>query len=242
MVDNIQKIKSHDVRYRDLGLAAYQPTWDYQTTLLKELVERKTNNRHLPVEEQTRQAHYFLVCEHPHVYTLGRNGSESNLLVDADELARLEATYVKINRGGDITYHGFGQLVGYPILDLDEFFTDIARYIRSIEEMIIRVLADYGLVGERIDGASGVWIEATTPRARKICAVGVHLSRWVTMHGFAFNINTDLSYFKHIVPCGIDDKGVTSLAAELGRAVDMDEVKAKVKHYFQEVFGAVYID
>jgi lipoyl(octanoyl) transferase len=182
----------------------------------------------------------LLFCEHPHVYTLGRNGKESHLLLDEAGLAEKDATFFKINRGGDITYHGYGQVVGYPILDMDEFFTDIARYVRILEETVIRMLTAYGIEGTRIKGLSGVWIEAETERARKICAVGVHLSRWTTMHGFALNVNTDLTYFEYIVPCGIDDKAVTSMQKELGRAVDMEAVKAALKQHFAELMGAHY--
>lgn len=179
---------------------------------------------------------YLLFCEHPHVYTLGKSGSEENLLIALQDLPNIEATYYKINRGGDITYHGPGQLVGYPILDLDQFFTDIHKYLRYLEEVFIKVLADYGLKGERSEGETGVWLETGTPNARKILALGVRASRWVTMHGWAFNVNTDLSYFEHIIPCGIKDKDVTSLARELGHPVSMTEVKEKARRYFEEIF------
>jgi lipoyl(octanoyl) transferase len=227
------------IAFRDLGLIDYHAAWALQTELLKESTERKQKNRQLPQEEQIKPQHYFLMCQHPHVYTLGRNGSESHLLADAEKLAEIGAEFVKINRGGDITYHGQGQIVGYPILDLDDFFTDIARYIRGIEEIIIRTIAEYGLIGERIAGESGVWIAANAQqRARKICAIGVHLSRWITMHGFALNVNTNLDYFDYIVPCGIRDKGVTSMQAELGREIDMQEVQAKILRHTADFFGA----
>jgi lipoyl(octanoyl) transferase len=228
------------INYADLGLIDYPTAWALQTEILQSCTARKQRNRQLAAEREPTEdvQHYFLLCQHPHVYTLGRNGSESHLLADEAELARIGATFVKINRGGDITYHGQGQIVGYPILDLDDFFTDIARYIRGIEEIIIRTIAEYGLVGGRIAGESGVWLHIDTPLPRKICAIGVHLSRWVTMHGFALNANTDLSYFEHIIPCGLRDKGVTSMAEELGKAVDLAEVQAKILKHTGEFFGA----
>jgi lipoyl(octanoyl) transferase len=228
------------IAYTDLGLIDYRKAWDLQTELLKSSTNRKQRNRELAAQGGLQEAiqHYFLLCQHPHVYTLGRNGSETHLLADAAELERIGATFVKINRGGDITYHGQGQIVGYPILDLDDFFTDIARYIRGIEEIIIRTIAEYGLIGERIVGESGVWLHIDSPRPCKICAIGVHLSRWITMHGFALNVNTDLSYFEHIIPCGLRDKGVTSMAQELGKTVDLAEVEAKIVRHAGEFFGA----
>lgn len=229
-----------EIFYKDLGLVPYQQAWDLQTRLFEQVIERKLHNRKVEESEQQNQFHYLLFCEHPHVYTLGRNGKESHLLLDEAGLIEKEATFHKINRGGDITYHGYGQVVGYPILDMDEFFTDIARYVRILEETVIRMLTAYGIEGTRIKGLSGVWIEADTERARKICAVGVHLSRWTTMHGFALNVNTDLTYFEYIVPCGIDDKAVTSMQKELGRAVDMEAVKASLKKHFAALMGAHY--
>ncbi|MCH2046895.1 MAG: lipoyl(octanoyl) transferase LipB [Saprospiraceae bacterium] len=231
---------SKEVQVKDWGLINYQTAWEQQTILFKEVIDRKVRNRKLSQEEQLKQFHYYIFCEHPHVYTLGRSGSEDNLLLDQGGLAEKEAEYIKINRGGDITYHGPGQIVGYPILDMDEFFTDIARYIRFIEEMVIRTLGEYGLEGGRIAGLSGVWLDKDTPQARKICAVGVHLSRWTTMHGFAFNINTNLDYFKYIVPCGIadQDKDVTSLQKELGREVSLTEIKGKLLKHFKDLFEA----
>ncbi len=178
----------------------------------------------------------MLFCEHPHVYTLGKSGDEAHLLVPPEKLHEIEATYYKINRGGDITYHGPGQLVGYPILDLDQFFPDVHKYLRYLEEVFIKVMADYGLQGERAPSETGVWMDVGKPNARKILALGVRASRWVTMHGWAFNVNTNLNYFKNIIPCGIDDKDVTSLEKELGHKVPMEEIKEKAKRYFEEVF------
>lgn len=228
------------IEFRDLGQMAYQEAWDLQTELFEEVIERKLHNRKAAPEAQKEQWHYLLFCEHPHVYTLGRNGKAEHLLLDDAGLVEHQATFHKINRGGDITYHGYGQVVGYPILDLDEFFTDIGRYVRLLEEAVILMLATYGIQGERIRGLSGVWIDAEKDTARKICAVGVHLSRWTTMHGFALNVNTDLSYFEHIVPCGIDDKAVTSMQAELGYSVLVEDVKALLKANFAELLEASY--
>ncbi len=227
-----------NVVFKDLGEIAYQQAWDYQTELFKAVIDRKLQNRKLADQEQIPQESYLLFCTHPHVYTLGRNGKEEHLLLDQEGLNEKQAAFVKINRGGDITYHGYGQIVGYPILDLDEFFTDIGRYIRYLEEMVIRTLAEYDIEAGRIAGESGVWLDEHSDRARKICAVGVHLSRWVTMHGFAFNVNTNLDYFKNIIPCGIQDKGVTSLAQELGHTVEEQEVKDKLLKHFSTLFQA----
>lgn len=226
--------------YQDLGVIPYQEAWDYQTTLFEAVIERKLHNRKASLEEQVEQYHHFLLCEHPHVYTLGRNGKVAHLLLDDEGLEAHQATFHSINRGGDITYHGFGQVVGYPILDLDEFFTDIARYIRLLEEAIILSIAPYGIEGSRIAGLSGVWIDAEGDNPRKICAVGVHLSRWTTMHGFALNVNTDLSYFGHIVPCGIDDKAVTSMQAEIGTFVDPEPVKLAIRQHLAQLLEATY--
>jgi lipoyl(octanoyl) transferase len=223
------------VNYLDLGLIDYQKAWDIQTSLFDEMVSTKLHNRANPDNFLT-QKHYFILCQHPHVYTLGRNGKEDNLLLNEARLSAIQAEFIKINRGGDITYHGPGQVVGYPILDLDFFFTDIGRYIRLLEEMVILTLKDYGLEAGRIPGQSGVWLDVDSAKARKICAIGVHLSRWITMHGFAFNINTDLNYFKNIIPCGIVDKGVTSLETELGRKIDLEEVKNKLLNNFSTLF------
>lgn len=207
----------------DLGLIDYKEAWDYQEQLFKQIIDIKIENRKNNTDTPT--TNYVLFCEHPHVYTLGKSGDESHLLLNEEALKSHDATYYKINRGGDITYHGPGQMVVYPILDLDNFFTDIHKYMRFLEETVIRTLLHYGVKGERFDGLTGVWLDPHTPKARKICALGVKSSRWVTMHGIGFNVNSDLSYFKHIIPCGIDDKAVTSLENEIGSRVDMNEIK-----------------
>jgi len=210
-----------NIIFQDLGNIDYKDAWDYQERLFEEIVALKLKNRDLSPAEQHTPKHYLLFCEHPHVYTLGKSGSEDNLLVNNDQLSEKKATYFKINRGGDITYHGPGQIVGYPILDLDHFFTDIHKYLRFLEEIIIKTLADYGITAGRLKGATGVWLDVDDPvKARKICAMGVRCSRWVTMHGFAFNINSNLEYFNNIVPCGITDKAVTSMEMELGAKQD----------------------
>ncbi len=225
------------VQLIDLGHKDYKETWDFQEKLFEEILKIKSDNRKNETNEPT--PNYFIFVEHPHVYTLGKSGDLSNLLINEKQLKEKEATFYKINRGGDITYHGPGQIVGYPILDLDNFFTDIHKYLRLLEETIIKVLADYGLKGERSEGETGVWLDVGTPFARKICAMGVRASRWVTMHGFAFNINADLGYFDHIIPCGIRGKAVASLNVELGvEKVDELEVQKKILHYFQELFEA----
>lgn len=233
------------VVFQDLGKISYKDAWDYQEERLKELVDRKLDNRQRRKagQEEVPQQHYLLFCEHSPVYTLGKSGSMDHLLLGEEDLAAQGFEFFKINRGGDITYHGPGQIVGYPIFDLDCFFTDVHRYVRYLEEAVIRTIADYGLEGGREDGYTGVWLEAKDglPK-RKICAIGVHLRRWVTLHGFAFNVNTDLTHFGHIVPCGIDEagRGVTSLQRELGRKVDTAEVKAKLKAQFSALFGIEY--
>lgn len=225
------------VRFTDLGLIDYKQAWDYQEKLFSEVVDTKVNNRILPAGSQLQTPNFLLFCEHPHVYTLGNSGKQEHLLVNEEQLKQKNATYYKINRGGDITYHGPGQIVGYPILDLDNFFTDIHKYLRFLEEMVIRTLAEYGIESGRSAGETGVWLDAGDPRkARKICAMGVRASRWVTMHGFALNVNADLNYFGNIVPCGIADKAVTSLDKELGRRIDEAEVKQKLKKHFAELF------
>jgi lipoyl(octanoyl) transferase len=217
----------------------YKACWDFQEELFSKTIAQKVANRDLPDEEQRKTDNYLLFVEHPHVYTLGKSGDASHLLVSDTELEEKHATYYKINRGGDITYHGPGQLVGYPILDLDNFFTDIHKYLRLLEETIILTLKDYGIEAGRSSGETGVWLDAEDPvKARKICAMGVRCSRWVTMHGFGFNVNSDLGYFGNIIPCGIQDKAVTSMQQELGREVDMNEVKQKIKQYFSELFHA----
>lgn len=234
------------VIFQDLGLISYREAWNYQEQCLRELVDNKLSNRVRQKEgrDPLPQQHYLLFCEHPPVFTLGKSGSVGNLLLDEAVLAQFGFEFFKINRGGDITYHGPGQIVGYPIFDLECFFTDVHRYVRYLEEAVIRTLADYDLSATREEGYTGVWLEATDalPK-RKICAIGVHLSRWVTMHGFAFNVNTNLEHFRYIVPCGISDqdKSVTSLAAELGAHVDMEEVKAKLKNHYAALFGYEYV-
>ena len=225
------------VTFIDWGNIAYLEAWDKQETLFKQKVDCKFVNRSLPESEQVLPQNHLIFCEHPHVYTLGKSGSENNLLINEAFLQKIGATYVPINRGGDITYHGPGQLVGYPILDLEQFFTDIHKYLRFLEEAVILTLAEYGIKGERYEGFTGVWLDVDDHlKARKICAMGVRCSRWVTMHGFAFNVNTNLDYFSHIVPCGIDDKQVTSLQKELGREIDIEEVKIKLKKHIAQLF------
>lgn len=227
------------VEFRHLGTMDYKEAWDYQTEIFQSVVNMKLENRRKEDRGETPDTtpNYLLFVEHPHVYTLGKSGDESHLLLNEGGLKAKEATYYKINRGGDITYHGPGQIVGYPILDLDNFFTDIHKYLRFIEEAIILTLADYQIKAGRIDGLTGVWIDhEKQENPRKICAIGVKTSRWVTMHGFAFNVNADLNYFNNIVPCGISDKAVTSLAQELGAPQDMPEVEAKVRGHLADLF------
>lgn len=227
------------VHFTDLGLIDFKKCWDYQEKLFNEVVDKKTTLRNGNGKEAGATHNYLLFCEHPHVYTIGKSGKEQHLLLNSEELKEKQAGLYKINRGGDITYHGPGQAVGYPILDLENFFTDIGKYLRYLEETVIRTLAEYGIIGGRIPTATGVWVDAELPlKARKICAIGVRTSRWVTMHGFALNINTDMNYFKGIIPCGIEDKAVTSMAQELNRYVDMLEVKEKLKTHFSELFEA----
>jgi len=222
---------------KNLGLVDYKLTWDYQQQLMDECIARKLSNR--GAEHPTKQQHYLLLCEHPAVFTLGKSGSISNLLVSENELHKRGVNFYKINRGGDITHHGPGQLVGYPILDLDEFFTDIHKYLRFLEEAIILTLLDFGIVASRLPGATGVWIDADdATNARKICAMGIRASRWVTMHGFALNVNNNLDYFDWIIPCGIDDKQVTSMKKELGHTVPMEDVTSRFQFHFSEIFKA----
>ncbi|MGA1226786.1 MAG: lipoyl(octanoyl) transferase LipB [Tamlana sp.] len=225
------------IELQDLGYKDYKQIWDYQEQLFKGIVDTKIKNRR--EEAGLKTNNYFLFVEHPHVYTLGKSGDLSNLLLSEQQLAKKGATFYKINRGGDITYHGPGQIVGYPILDLENFFTDIHKYLRLLEEMIILTLADYGLKAERSPGETGVWLDVGTPFARKICAMGVRASRWVTMHGFALNVNANLGYFDNIIPCGIRGKAVTSLNVELGKKiVDQAEVKQKLLKHFSNLFEA----
>ena len=226
-----------EVEVRNLGTKDYKETWDYQENLFKATLDLKIRNRREELNDPT--SNYLLFVEHPHVYTLGKSGDLENLLISEAELKAKNATFYKINRGGDITYHGPGQMVGYPILDLDNFFTDIHKYLRLLEEMVILTLAEYGLKSERSPGETGVWIDVGTPFARKICAMGVRASRWVTMHGFALNVNADLGYFDNIVPCGIKGKAVTSLNVELGKKeIDLDEVQQKLLKHFKDLFEA----
>lgn len=233
----MNEIINKKVIFRDLGLIDYQEAWDYQERIFAETVALKIKNRNLPASDQTPTPNYLLFLEHPHVYTLGKSGKQENLLLDESQLDANEAKFYKINRGGDITYHGPGQLVGYPILDLDNFFTDIHRYLRLLEESVILTLAEYGILAGRIDGLTGVWLDHIEQKnPRKICALGVKSSRWVTMHGFAFNVNSDLNYFSHIIPCGIDDKAVTSLKHELGKEISMQEIKEKMKTHLTSLF------
>ena len=228
------------VLLKDLGLKDYKETWDYQELLFKETINLKIRNRREAAGLET--PNHFLFVEHPHVYTLGKSGNINNLLVDEAKLKEKGATFYKINRGGDITYHGPGQIVGYPILDLDNFFTDIHKYLRLLEEMVILTLAEYGLKAERSVGETGVWLDAGTPFARKICAMGVRASRWVTMHGFALNVNSDLGYFDLMIPCGIKDKSVTSLNVELGKKeINLEKVKQKLLSHFADLFEAELI-
>ncbi|MCH7415624.1 lipoyl(octanoyl) transferase LipB [Belliella sp. R4-6] len=233
----MNQIINKKVKFLDLGLKDYKETWDFQEEIFAKTVALKIENRKLgDVGQQMTENHLFFV-EHPHVYTLGKSGELSHLLLDEKGLVEKGATFYKINRGGDITYHGPGQLVGYPILDLDNFFTDIHKYLRFLEEAVILTLAEYGIEAGRIDGLTGVWLDHVEQQnPRKICALGVKSSRWVTMHGFAFNVNADLDYFRNIVPCGIADKAVTSMHLELGKKVDEKEVKEKLKGHIASLF------
>lgn len=228
-----------NIKLIDLGLKDYKETWDFQENLFQKIIDLKIKNR--KSEDQIQTPNYFIFVEHPHVYTLGKSGHIENLLINENQLKEKGATFYKINRGGDITYHGPGQIVGYPILDLDNFFTDIHKYLRFLEEVIIQTLNEYGLKGERSKGETGVWLDVGTPFARKICAMGVRTSRWVTMHGFALNVNTNLGYFDNIIPCGIRGKAVTSLAAELNRKIPENEVKNKILKHFKVLFEANFI-
>jgi lipoyl(octanoyl) transferase len=239
---------TQEIIFRDLGEMDYQSAWDYQEKLLQENVRRKSQVYNLqPAGVADKQTplpteHYLLFVEHPPVYTLGKSGNKENVLLDEEEMKQRNIQFFNTNRGGDITFHGPHQVVGYPILDLEKFYTDIGKYLRNLEEVIILTLAEYGIKGARSAGETGVWIEpGVAGQERKICAIGVRCSRWVTMHGFAFNINTDLAYFNHIIPCGIVDKQVTSMEKELGTKTDMEEVKQRIKKNFEKVFMAVLI-
>lgn len=229
------------VQLIDWGVKNYQEAWDLQEEIFQSIVDCKQKNRAHP-DKLSETSNYMVFTEHPHVYTLGKSGKAENLLLNEAELLEKKAQYYKINRGGDITYHGPGQIVGYPILDLDNFFTDIHRYLRTLEEVIIRTMADYGLKGARYEGFTGVWLDVEDDHyARKICAMGVRASRWVTMHGFAFNVNADLDYFNYIVPCGIDDKAVTSMEKELGKTLDIREVKQRIRTHMADLFEMEFI-
>lgn len=231
------------VYFEDLGVKSYQPTWDYQETLLAKNTQIKSIAREKGEDVKlTSTEHRFIVVEHPPVFTLGKNGKREHVLVSEEQLEKLGIEFFHINRGGDITYHGPQQIVGYPIIDLDKFKTDLGWYLRSLEQVIIDTIAEYGLKGERSAGETGVWLEPENPfMARKICAMGIKCSRWITMHGFALNVNPDLSHFEYIVPCGIQGKTVTSLEKELGRKVDYEEVKQKIKKHFADIFDCELI-
>lgn len=225
------------VQVENLGCIDYKDGWDYQEALFKKVVAAKLNNRSLPEEEKIFTGNYLLFCEHPHVVTLGKSGDEKHLLANSNQLREKHVAFYKINRGGDITYHGLGQLLAYPIFNLDYIFTDIHRYMRTLEEAVILTLADYDIKGERLKGLTGVWLDADNPaKARKICAMGVRTSHWVTMHGLALNVNTDLNYFSLIVPCGISGSGVTSMEKEMGMVIPLRDVREKLKSHILQVF------
>ena len=229
------------IQFQDLGIKDFKETWDFQETIFKKIIDLKIQNRRESTEIET--PNYFLFVTHPHVYTLGKSGDLSNLLLSENQLQSKQASFYKINRGGDITYHGPGQIVGYPILDLENFFTDIHQYLRFLEEVIILTLAEYNVLATRSEGETGVWLGVGTPYARKICAMGVRASRWVTMHGFAFNVNVNLGYFDNIIPCGIKGKAVTSLNVELGvDFVDENEIKSKITKHFSSLFQSQFIE
>ena len=221
-------------KFKDIGLIEYKKAWEFQEVFFNKTLEIKSKNRNEGTNIKTEN--YLIFCEHPHVYTLGNSGNQNNLLVNEEYLKSRGASFYKTNRGGDITYHGPGQIVGYPIFDLDNFFNDIGKYLRLLEECIILTLAEYGIKGERSKGETGVWIDVGSDSARKICALGVKTSRWVSMHGFAFNVNTDLSFFENIIPCGINDKQVTSLQKELGEKINIENTKGKLKKNIEHVF------
>lgn len=229
----------NQVQFKNLGLIDYKKAWDIQEELFNKTIRQKIALRN-GEENAEKTANHLLFCEHPHVYTLGKSGEAANLLLNEDQLKEADATYYEINRGGDITYHGPGQLVAYPIFDLDYFFTDIHKYMRFLEEAVILTLAEYGIQGERSPGFTGVWLETESPKARKICAMGVKCSRWVTMHGIGFNVNSDLSYFSNIIPCGIEDKSVTSMQKELGYPLNFEEVSAVLKEKLAQQFDYEY--
>ena len=226
-----------NVKFEDLGIIEYKNAWDYQEDSFAKYLNIKAENRDLTEENQTEIEGKLLFCEHPHVYTLGKSGEQNNLLINDEFLNKIQATYVKTNRGGDITYHGPGQIVGYPIIDLERFNLQVKQYIANLEESIILMLKEFGIDSERLQGATGVWLETETSRARKICAIGVKASRFITMHGFALNVNTNLEYFNHINPCGFVNKGVTSMEKELGEKQDFEKVKDVLKEKIEQVFG-----
>ena len=231
---------NREIIFIDLGLMDYKEAWDYQQNLFDEIVEIKKQNRKNNTDIKT--PNYFLFVEHPHVYTLGKSGDQSNLLIDKSQLKNKKASFYKINRGGDITYHGPGQIVGYPILDLENFFTDIHKYLRFLEEAVIMTLDNFGIQAERNDGKTGVWLDVNTPFPKKICAMGVRASRWVTMHGFALNVNVELDYFNNIIPCGLTDNIVTSMNNELNKSeINIDEVKVVLKNSFSRTFDSKFI-
>ena len=231
---------NREIIFIDLGLMDYKEAWDYQQNLFDEIVEIKKQNRKNNTDLKT--PNYFLFVEHPHVYTLGKSGDKSNLLIDKSQLKNKKASFYKINRGGDITYHGPGQIVGYPILDLENFFTDIHKYLRFLEEAVIMTLDNFGIQAERNDGKTGVWLDVNTPFPKKICAMGVRASRWVTMHGFALNVNVELDYFNNIIPCGLTDNIVTSMNNELNKSeINIDEVKVVLKNSFSSTFDSKFI-
>jgi len=233
----VNSVVNRHTEFIDLGLIDYQKAWDRQTELFNSILAVKSENRNRPVDNQLITDNFLLFCEHPHVYTLGKSGDERNLLIKKEDIHTIGATYYHINRGGDITYHGPGQLVVYPVIDLENFFTDIHQYMRLLEECVIQTLKELGVISGRIAGLTGVWLDwENEKRARKICALGVKTSRWVTLHGLALNVNTDLSYFNHMIPCGINDKAVTSLDKELGRLVNMIEVKMILKEKLTHLF------
>lgn len=235
-------VPNRKTKFVPLGLKPYPEAWDYQVSLFEKILATKSANRDRPATEQQATDNYLIFCEHPHVFTLGKSGDEKNLIITREQLGDIQATYHHINRGGDITYHGPGQIVGYPILDLENFFTDIHRYMRLLEESVIQTLAEFQIDAGRIAGLTGVWIDVENERkARKICALGVKTSRWVTMHGFAFNINPDLRYFGYIVPCGIQDKAVTSLEKELGHPVTISAVEEILKEKIGRQFEMEWI-
>jgi lipoyl(octanoyl) transferase len=238
----VNAVINRGTQFIDLGTKDYKEAWDYQINLFDSILSIKSENRNLPPDQQKASSNYLLFVEHPHVFTLGKSGEEKNLLVTQEGLSTIQATYYHINRGGDITYHGPGQIVGYPVIDLENFFTDIHKYMRLLEESVIQTLKEYNIEAGRISGLTGVWIDhENQTKAKKICALGVKTSRWVTQHGFAFNVNTDLKYFDYIVPCGITDKAVTSMQLELGKKQDMDEVRSVLKEKIAEQFGMKWL-